>query len=488
MVVLQKKNIEENISKSSFYPKDDIKWTSIKLSEVAEQKYRFEANVFNVEGKHAREKIKNCGLPLKSFGGENGFALAYHRPRFKRVFLEKSEYPIYQPSQIMDINPKPELFISKLTSTNIESLKVREGQLLMTCSGTIGKCIIVSKTLANKIFSHDLLRINVTDPNDLGFLYTFLKTNIGQLLIKTNNYGAVISHIEPDHLSNIQIPVPEHELKIKINDLIKESFRLRDESNELIETAQTILLTELELPQIGDLKKEYFIKKEDVENFTVRAKNLSNRFDGSFHHPLVKEILKLLPKKSKKIKLLGDSELSSNIILPGRFKRVYVEEEQGAVFFGGKQILELNPSEKKYLSLVHHAERIKNQLTLKQNMILITCSGTIGKVALVPKHWEGWTANQHIIRIVPSNSNITGYLFTWLNTDYGYELIKRFTYGSVVDEIDNHQVARIQIPILENIEKMKEINNLVLKANDMRSEAYTLEQEAIRIVNKEVIY
>ena len=127
-----------------------------------------------------------------------------------------------------------------------------------------------------------------------------------------------------------------------------------------------------------------------------------------------------------------------------------MDEGQGVIFIGGKQLFELDPSNKKYLSLIQHKDRIKNELTLKENMILITCSGTIGKVTLVPRHWEGWTANQHIIRIIPSSKAIAGYLFTFLNSDIGRLLIQKHTYGSVIDEIDRNHVADIPIPILDD--------------------------------------
>lgn len=185
---------------------------------------------------------------------------------------------------------------------------------------------------------------------------------------------------------------------------------------------------------------------------------------------------------------VGNKNISREIILPGRFKRVYVDEGYGRVFIGGKQLLELDPSNKKYLSLVHHGDRISKQLELHENMILITCSGTIGKVALVGKHWDGWTANQHIIRIVPANENIAGYLSVFLSSDYGYTLITRYTYGSVVDEIDNTHVADIPLPILKNIDVQNKINSLALEANKKRYEAYKHEKEAMLIINKEVIY
>jgi len=121
-------------------------------------------------------------------------------------------------------------------------------------------------------------------------------------------------------------------------------------------------------------------------------------------------------------------------------------------------------------------------------MVLVTRSGTIGKVALVPKHWINWVASEHIIRIVPSSHSIAGYLYVFLSTDYGRELIKRFTYGSVVDEINDDQVAQTPIPILKDKDTQNEINRLALSANKKRYQAYLYEQKAINLVNDEVIH
>lgn len=54
---------------------------------------------------------------------------------------------------------------------------------------------------------------------------------------------------------------------------------------------------------------------------------------------------------------VGDPRISREVILPGRFKRVYVDEGYGRVFIGGKQLYELDPTNKKYLSNVHHGRQ-----------------------------------------------------------------------------------------------------------------------------------
>lgn len=230
--------------------KKEVRWSTVSLSDVLTGGLRLESSYFNIDGKHTREVIKSCHWAKKPLWGDAGLTTGYHRPRFKRTFLEKSDYPIYQPSQINEILPKPNLFISRLTDTDIEKLRVEKGQILLTCSGTIGNVTLVSETLNNLIFSHDLIRLTAKEPSDTGYIYTFLRTKTGNVLINTNNYGAVVQHIEPEHLASILIPDPDTEIKKKINGLILESFELRDQSNDLVKEAEKLLVSELSLPMI----------------------------------------------------------------------------------------------------------------------------------------------------------------------------------------------------------------------------------------------
>ena len=121
-------------------------------------------------------------------------------------------------------------------------------------------------------------------------------------------------------------------------------------------------------------------------------------------------------------------------------------------------------------------------------MIAITRSGTIGKVQFIPAHWNKWAMSEHVLRIVPSNISIAGYIYIWLQSVYGNTLIERLTYGAVVDEIEKEHLAEVPIPILKDKTVISEINDLALEANKLRSKAYYKEQDAIKIMNEEVIY
>ena len=396
------------------------------------------------------------------------------------IWAEKSDLPIYRPSSSVEIKPSPDGFIS--SNTDADALRVHFGQLLMTCSGTVGKVAYVSRTLDGKIFSQDLFRINVFDDYPAGYLHTFLKSAVGQKFLSSLTYGAVILHINPEHLAEIPIPDPPFELKRRIHDLIVRSYELRDESNDLLDEAERLLIAALELPPIDRFQSKGM-------GFSVKLSNIfaSRRLDASYHVPIVDRIVEHLKLHAAELTTVGDRRISRKVILPGRFKRVYVDEGHGRVFIGGKQLGELDPSNKKYLSIAHHADRISAQLELHENMTLITCSGTIGKVALVPRHWENWAASQHIIRVIPACEEIAGFLSVFLSTDYGRELITRNTYGAVVDEITDYHVRAVPVPLLSDRSVQSRINALALEANERRFEAYQLERQALSIMNSEVL-
>ena len=464
-----------------------VKWCSVSLAEMVERGKRLEASVFDVEARQAWDLINNNKYPITSLGGANGLTTSYTCGRFKRIWVMKSEYPIYQPSSVVDIKPTPDGYISKKTKVDIDSLRVHKGQILLTCSGTIGKVSLVSKTLDNAIFSHDLLRIDCKNPVDVGYIYTYLKSKIGSQILITNKYGAVITHIESEHLDTVPIPNAPDTIKSKINDLIIQSYALRDESNALIDQAQALLVKELNLPPISEIKVDTLDKSKSVQTFNVKLSEMAGRADASYHVPIVDAIVDILKKNAAEVTTVGDERISSDVVLPGRFKRVYVEKDYGVKFIGGKEMHQLIPTTEKYLSKKAHKKQLEGSLGIKPYSILTPARGSLGDVELPCKHFYSWAISDNMMQIL-SNKNVCGYLYIFLNSEYGKALIQRFTYGGVVDAIEPFHIQSVEVPILRNQDIQKQINDLALQANEKRYQAYLLEQEALKVLDEEVIY
>lgn len=464
-----------------------LKWCSVSLSDVVSRGKRLEASVFDVEAKQAYTLLTHGKYPAVNLIGDDGpVKHAYYGGRLKRRYVDKDEngaVGFLGSSEMLDCKPEPVKYM--INDEKASDVRVKKGLVLISRSGTIGNVTLVGETLSHFLVSEHAIRMECKDHP--GFVYAFLKSKVGKLVVCSTQYGAVIQEIEPEHLVTVPIPDAPAELKQKINDLIIRSYELRDESNELIDKATALLKAELQLPDINAFDVELYKKKAPVDTFSVKLSDMSGRLDASYHVPIVDAITEHLQKYAEEVTTIGDARISKNVILPLRFKRVYVDEGYGRVLIGGKQLHELDPSGKKYLSSTKH-DKILDKLEVLENTTLITRSGTIGKVALVPKHWEHWIPSDHIIRVVPATKDIAGYLNIFLASDYGFQLITRFTYGSVVDEIDDNHVRAIPVPILKKHDVQKQINDLALEANQKRYEAYQLEQEALKIMDAEVIY
>lgn len=461
---------------------EGIKCCVVDVDEIlAGGNLRLEANIFNDEARNAARNIGSGKFPAIKFAELASFCTC---GRSVRVIQSKSPYPFFQPSSVTDIKPKPDGYLYSRNVSDIEALKIHKGQVLLTCSGTIGRAAYVSDTLSGKYLSADMIRIDCNNPEDSGYIYAYLKSRPCQEILQSLAFGAVIQHVTPEHLNDIPIPDAPAEIRRKIHALITQSYALRDESNIMLDEAESLLVRELGLPPIDSM-----INYGDILTFEVSSDDFlsSGRFEASYHSPIFREIVNHLEDNAGEVLTLGDKRVSRDIILPGRFKRVYVGEGYGAVFIGGKQLGELDPSDKKYLAFSQHEDRIRDELTIHTNMILITCSGTIGNANLVPKHWDRWTASQHIIRVLPASDDIAGYAYVFLASEWGRELLRRYKYGAVIDEINDEHVASVPFPLLRDKEIQNRINSLAIYANDKRFQAYNLEREAMKIIEGEIL-
>ena len=274
---------------------EKLKYVSISVKDVIASGYRLDARFYNIEGIFAKEQLKKSKWEIINLWSENGLIKnAFYPGRFKRLYVKKGKgIPMILPSQMMALIPKPTKFISEKTKFPLHTLKVNEKTLLLSRSGTIGNCTIVSKTLKGKTLSDDVIRISFRNEIDLGYVYCYVKSKIGNLVLSLNNYGSVIRHIEPEHLYKVPIPNPPDHIKKPIHDLIMQSYDLRDQYNDLIQEAEKLLIEELQLPPIEQLEKEedYYDKKAGFINMSVPVSELNMRFDASYHLPIVKKII-----------------------------------------------------------------------------------------------------------------------------------------------------------------------------------------------------
>jgi len=396
--------------------------------------------------------------------------------RFKRHYvLKKDGEPFLMPSEVFMFSPKPTKYVINYPP----EVKIKQGWLLITRSGTIGRVLIATKYLENFILSDDLIRV-IPKESIFGFLYAYLNTWIGQAFLTKDQYGATVKHIEPHHVANIPTPrIPD--LEEEINQKILEAHRLREEAQALLLKAEEMIHSELGLPKINEDDVEYFGGEIGrlIKAFEVKANELDYRLDASYHVPIAHlAVSNMLKSKSGFVKKLN--EIADSFV-PPRFKRLYVkQQDDGIPLLQGTHIPQIKPLDIKYIW-----KRMKNigAYIVRKNWILLTCSGTIGRLALVSNYWDGWTATNHLLRIISKEKEINpGYLAGFLLSIYGQVQFQRLVYGGVVDEIGEAGELFNDILVLKPKDESIEdkIGSLVIEAYNKKDKANQIEEEAIK--------
>lgn len=166
-----------------------------------------------------------------------------------------------------------------------------------------------------------------------------------------------------------------------------------------------------------------------------------------------------------------------------RFARSYVDDPKyGVPFLGSTDILNADLTSLPRLS--------KKQVTANPRLIvradwtLITCSGTVGRMAYARPDMEGMAGSQHFMRVVPDAEKIPpGYLYAYLSSKFGVPLVVGGTYGAIIQHIEPGHIADLPVPRLGAAFETK-VHELVERAAQLRSQAAQLLVDATAELEK----
>lgn len=450
--------------------------TTVSLREVLDAGMRLEASVFNIEAHNAIAALRQSGQKLISLYGKEGLCQEAHNAfRFKRIYVKSDRgIPFLSSSEIISLRPRIEKFLSQKQTINLEKLLIQKWDILISRSGTIGNISLASGIFEGKALSEDAIRLRASDPDTAGYITAFLRSRYGRPQLTKATYGSVIVHIEPEHLQRVLIPDLPAIRRIAIGRLMCEAGEFRDKANQLLDEADLLLHDRLKLPYLDSL----FSADNSSPISKIKASQLAGRLEGSFHSPIVLTAYKQLQSLPVEVTTVGNERITKEVRAITKFrKRVYVEHG-GIPLLSSKQLFQIDPVDVKRLAKGAHTKDLP-EIQLEENMIAVTCSGTIGRVQIIPAYMAAWTANQHATRLLAASSMNPGYLYAWLSSDYGACFVTRNAYGSVILEVDKEMFSSVPIPFPE-IKIINEIGDLVLKANRLRDEAWHKEQGAIK--------
>jgi len=174
-------------------------------------------------------------------------AKIYKGPRLKSENLIVEEpgpdvEPYYTPSAILQEKSESAKllntsFATKKQLATIAAVRVNRGDIIVTRSGTIGRVAYITKRYDKAIVSDDLVRVRIPDENIRLYTFAYLQSYAALNQMLRNEYGSVQQHLEPIHISNILIPVPDKWDDVKsMIDGAREQIEIKEKMEEITDS------------------------------------------------------------------------------------------------------------------------------------------------------------------------------------------------------------------------------------------------------------
>lgn len=401
----------------------------------------------------------------------------YNGPMFRRNYVDSPEHgvPFLTGSSMLraDLSRVGLLRRKDAESTRLVFLKLRAGTTLISCSGTIGRTIYARSDMAEMWASQDILKV-VPDETRVapGFLFAFLSCKYGLPMVIGGTYGAVIQHIEPQHVANVPVPRLGSTREGDIHALMEGASARLSDYQRLIEEASLEICNERALP-FSTSAQWNAAASQDIafsvwasESEPLRALNHSRRAQ------LIKETIRSGPWCQ-----LGDVIDLSWLRWRVMFKRMDCEPEHGIEVITQRPLFHLIPEgrwiSRKYLL------NLSPRFMVPEHTILIAKQGTLGENELYCQaefvHGERAIAraySDHCMRVVARNGAIhPGYLFAFLRSEPGFRLLRSLSEGSKQQDLHWRTVPLLPVPRFADRAREEAIGEKVIRAYQLRSDA-----------------
>ena len=185
---------------------------------------------------------------------------------------------------------------------------------------------------------------------------------------------------------------------------------------------------------------------------------------------------------SDKIKFTTLSDFIEDIEEPTLFTRIYCDEEFGVPYISSSEMSEIEPPVKDRFISKNLTKNI-DQYIINRGQILVSAAGTVGSVVVATAELDGVAGTSDILRINVDKEKDLGFVYTYLTSSFGASELANLAYGAIIKRVRGFQLSKLKTPIIDIAVKL-EINDLILKALDLRDEANILIKHARTLVLK----
>jgi len=313
-----------------------------------------------------------------------------------------------------------------------EKGRLKEGDIIITRSGSIG----IAKTITNNdediVISSDIIKLRVNNKIDRDYLTTYLNSDTGRKLIEQLSYGAVMKKIGQEELLDLLIPIPSPEIQKYIGDKVRKAEELREEAKTLQKEIDILLEVDMLLKEETD--KVYNIYDSKI-NWTNEI-NIEDRIDPNFYQ---KKYISTIEKLgNNKVRLEKYVRITKIRYQAGNINK-YIEISSINNSFGTiDEVEELRPEE----------IPTSAKYQVKEGDILVSLVRPTRKaISIVTKEYDNAICTGGFAVLQSKGKVPVEFLTAVLRTNFVGIQFERYCAGSTYPTINEDDVVKVFIPM-----------------------------------------
>jgi type I restriction enzyme S subunit len=373
-----------------------------------------------------KRKLGNiCGFVRGPFGGS-----------LKKNIFTTEGYAVYeQQHAIYDQFNDIRYFIDENKFNEMKRFELKSGDLIMSCSGTMGKIAIVPENIKKGIINQALLKLSPSNQVSNVFLKLWMQSESFQDSLKEYSGGAAIQNVASVViLKQIEIPLPPLPEQHRIVSILDEAFAA-------IATAKANAEQNL---------------KNTKELFDSYLQNIFENKDDDWKEMRIQEITKVVNGYAFASKDFQSTNTIKSVKITNVGVKEFVEEKDNYLPEKFKETLK--------------------EYQVKEGDIVIALTRTIIsaglKVAVVPKSYNGALINQRVAALVPNEKLVNQRFFYYFLTTNG---VSKY----VLAHVNTLMQPNLSINDLKNMlvpcPPLKEQQTIVTKLDALSTETKRLE-------------
>lgn len=165
----------------------------------------------------------------------------------------------------------------------------------------------------------------------------------------------------------------------------------------------------------------------------------------------------------------------ARVWMPGRLKGIQVSAEFGTPFLAATQVYDVRPIPRKWLALARTADA--ESRFVRPGMILVTCSGSVGRATLAYAPHENTLISHDLLRVEAIDDRNKGWLYAYLHAPQVRAMATSAQYGHIIKHLEPSHLNALPIPTVDQ-DTAAGFSRRVSRILALRNKAYRLAQEA----------